>query len=548
MLKGKTIIELTDVKTGKVEKFEDNNLVTEAINDIILSRKKYAMFSEQTDTNEYDRRSSFRSMFPLWQGYFGGIMLFQNSIDESRKYLNGDDVILGSATYGNAYAGLDPLIGSYNSTESEMNEGEKYAKFVYDFATNQGNGTISAICLGNHIYNKFSAYGKNYEGDYLTSHLANIINATDTVGGWANNNQTPYKPHYVLFPTGIKLENGIPQSYNVRTSDGNYCYECPIVYDEMKGHLITLEYVNSENKTLSYSVLADTIRLHVYDIGMNNVGLFEKFDRNSYYSRIVPNEVFTKDFTVNQFGSYAYYNLATTNAKQGYYDKSTKCAYLLGDTVDTSLEMWENNAVMTLFKFNLDVENYEDITLETCNITNKSGSKIHITSTHKSQSQNRYYCVKDNYIYAPLYSNGIAKINITDSTDVTVIDGGVHKYPCDIQGDFIYLGCYYKNSSTNTVKVLNTKTNEIKYTRIQVGYYGHCCSTVPFKHSDAYSFYVGGAGYTDTVGETTYSGEPYWYGTICSRNDYLATINNLATPITKTNDKTMKITYILREE
>ena len=29
---------------------------------------------------------------------------------------------------------------------------------------------------------------------------------------------------------------------------------------------------------------------------------------------------------------------------------------------------------------------------------------------------------------------------------------------------------------------------------------------------------------------------------------YLATINNLETPVTKTADKTMKITYILREE
>jgi hypothetical protein len=31
-------------------------------------------------------------------------------------------------------------------------------------------------------------------------------------------------------------------------------------------------------------------------------------------------------------------------------------------------------------------------------------------------------------------------------------------------------------------------------------------------------------------------------------NAYLATINNLPTPVEKTADKTMKITYILREE
>ena len=35
MLKGKSIIELTDVHTGKKEIYEDENLVTEAIFDIL---------------------------------------------------------------------------------------------------------------------------------------------------------------------------------------------------------------------------------------------------------------------------------------------------------------------------------------------------------------------------------------------------------------------------------------------------------------------------------------------------------------------------------
>ena len=34
MLKGKTVIELTDVHTGEKEVYEDNNMVTEALTDI----------------------------------------------------------------------------------------------------------------------------------------------------------------------------------------------------------------------------------------------------------------------------------------------------------------------------------------------------------------------------------------------------------------------------------------------------------------------------------------------------------------------------------
>jgi hypothetical protein len=38
------------------------------------------------------------------------------------------------------------------------------------------------------------------------------------------------------------------------------------------------------------------------------------------------------------------------------------------------------------------------------------------------------------------------------------------------------------------------------------------------------------------------------YATLMLNSPYLATINNLPTPVQKTADKTMKITYILREE
>ena len=34
-VKGKTIFELTDVNTGKVEKYEDNNMVTNALQEFL---------------------------------------------------------------------------------------------------------------------------------------------------------------------------------------------------------------------------------------------------------------------------------------------------------------------------------------------------------------------------------------------------------------------------------------------------------------------------------------------------------------------------------
>ena len=44
MLKGKSIIELTDVHTGKKEIYEDENLVTEAIFDVLNTNIQGAMY------------------------------------------------------------------------------------------------------------------------------------------------------------------------------------------------------------------------------------------------------------------------------------------------------------------------------------------------------------------------------------------------------------------------------------------------------------------------------------------------------------------------
>lgn len=530
MLKGKTIIELTDTKTGEVEKFEDNNTVTQAINEIILKRRNYTGFSDGQGAVVSDNDcSSFMSMFPLYKGFFGGIMLFENTIDENRMFLNGDDKIIGSATYDNGYSGTDNLIGSYNTNESEVNETEKYVKFVYDFATNQGNGTISAVCLGNYHYNYHRLFGTTCD-EYLDNvYINNLVYSSYRNYSVNSSHRLPYEPNYVLFPTGVYFEYGEIKDFEVRNNSELSCYEHPVLFDDSKGHLITLEYVSSKGK-ISYSDVADTIRLHVYEIGVNHLTLFESFD-NTYYNRIIPREVFAKDFEVTEFGSYGVYNLVVNYGRQAWYDKSSGYAYLLGDLTST-YDYWKNETVMTLFKLNLNVDSYESITLETIEITNKTGKQIYISTCKSGQHSNREFAIKDGYMYVPLgdYSTGegMAKINVQDSTDVTVIDSGGNRFPRDIQGDLIYTNGY--------VKIINTKTNEIKKCRVSNASKG--VSSIPFKNNDIYVFKTG-LGSSDS---------PCWYGTICSRNDYLATINNLDTPVTKTSDKTMKITYILREE
>lgn len=537
MLKGKTIIELTDTKTGEVERFEDNNLVTNAINEVILKRKKYLSFSTGSTNAFSEIKSNFISMFPLYKRFFGGIMLFENTVDENRMFLNGDDKIVGAGTFGNAYSGTDSLIGSYNQNESEINEEEKYAKFVYDFATNQGNGTISAVSLGNYHYIKHMLFGTDCKDDVVSSYLSDLIYAPQH----SMTESSAYDPAYTVFPANWKKQNG---GYSFSTTDSN-TYETPILFDDENGYLITLEYIIS-NGDITYSNVADKIRLHVFDIGVKNVTLFGTITSTDSYAKFIPREIFRKDFSVDAFGIYGVYNLVTHNCRQGWYDKETGYAYLLGDLVDKNTDYWEKDKVMTLFKFNFNVQNYEDVTLEKIQITNKTGLRVCLCGTWRGQlAGRRHFYIKNGYMYVMCFTNGtsyyqlLAKININDSTDVTVFNLNTptnrDAYLSGFQGDFIYI---LINSVAEIV--FNTKTNEYKYTRVNNGSNDHSNCPIPIKNTDMYNFVVGG----NQRGTYHYV---YWYGVMASRNDYLATINNLAIPVTKTADKTMKITYVLRE-
>ena len=63
MLKGKSIIELTDVHTGKKEIYEDENLVTEAIFDILNTNIQGAMYNSPS----FDSQSGEAWLLPIYQ-------------------------------------------------------------------------------------------------------------------------------------------------------------------------------------------------------------------------------------------------------------------------------------------------------------------------------------------------------------------------------------------------------------------------------------------------------------------------------------------------
>jgi hypothetical protein len=157
MFKGSTVIELTDVNTGRKEIYEDNNLVTEALSDIFNTNIKGMLYNNTYFNSKYGDAW----MLPIKDDIMGGILLYQNPIEERADniYASLDNPIVGYAS-DDANNTQDVQRGSRNLTESKKIDGGY--KFVWDFATSQANGIISTICLTNTLAGRGTKNGSNY--------------------------------------------------------------------------------------------------------------------------------------------------------------------------------------------------------------------------------------------------------------------------------------------------------------------------------------------------------------------------------------------------
>ncbi|MCQ4774594.1 hypothetical protein NE634_12765 [Lacrimispora saccharolytica] len=170
MLKGKSVIELTDVHTGKKERYEDTNLVTEAAMDILNCNIKGMLYNSTT----FNGASGDDWMLPLKKNIMGGILLYQNALEERADniYAPLNNPLIGYAS-DDANNTEDIRRGSRNLTESKEVDGGY--RFVWDFATSQANGTISAICLSNTLAGKGTQYAGNYMPATLQIDLMAVV-------------------------------------------------------------------------------------------------------------------------------------------------------------------------------------------------------------------------------------------------------------------------------------------------------------------------------------------------------------------------------------
>ena len=339
MIKGKTIIELKDVHTGEVEVIEEENMVTNALQ-YILNPMGYVKAADPMYSTEY---------VYYYQTLTGGLLLLNKSIEEKADNVDlpGDVEQTGCAVYGKQNTSDQTLRGSYNATESEIDLENKRVKYVYDFTTSEGNGTIACVAL------------------------------THALGGYSNRGlETP--PVRALYPYYKSIGSGLLQYTG--SNSGISGYDRTLSYTSYGTGLKWIIKIDATNDSVYYFSISSTTSIKIlrYRANINTVSLF---DRPGETRTLLEETEITFTQAVNQ--QYFAYN----------YDEETDKLYIMSSTSYSIA----NNASYLITE--IDMAN--NFAVKQYSMTNKIGSNMRLC-----YEKNNAFCYRG-YIYFMNYGYGV---------------------------------------------------------------------------------------------------------------------------------------------
>lgn len=525
MLKGTATIELTDVKTGKKEIVKHDNLVTNAIQSALSTPFAYMSKYTAGSTGSYMYPMN---IVPICPNAVGGILLYEDALDEdpNNLYAQASNKLIGYS--GNdASPDADVMRGSMNQVESgPLEDGTGY-RFVFDFANTQGNGTISAVGLTSK-WGGVAGFGSKFEKSTQSPNVHGFSaqwSSTDTTGA------------YMPKESAVFLEN------------------C-VAYDE-DAEMVTSVYVSDQN-----SVFVGRMSLPTKHWKLSS-------DMNPL------NDTLQYDGTYLETKVFAATTVADNNYSRYYAFCDSKDGYIWGfEHAGNAKGNSEGKASVNWIKIKIEDYSFEEGTWEIdaqlywfgwrrknfeYMHTYANSSEVYFDDNNAVITGNKLYCFDYNL-------TGLYEISLSNITDVKFYphpDGQV--VPAYRSSYNSYFGRASLNLIGNTVCFMNGYLNkdEIvpamyrlfrggdyysiehlfdgymhKFTDTSIQYPRGCHSGLYALHTGVFRFFFQVSGSS--------SGNVYLM--LCLMSPYLATINNLPTPVQKTADKTMKITYILREE
>ena len=528
---GHTKIELHNVKTGENKVIEKHNIFTNYLHDVmqipdIPTHTNWIGFLKRSwrygNVQWNDQNNANGGSPRMVDILCGGILCLANEHEENpdNYFLTSDDIITARGA-NIANASEETQLGSYNSALEKSSDTSK--TMVWDFAQNQGNGTISTIGL------------------------TNIGMALCGLGGTPSNmTHTTTNPFGDICLAKTAIGN-IVGTYDDDYPTSDPCYFTPI-------------YCSFKNSTLVSFLGFDSNVLHLryYNMNCNTINpllptnhrIYNFFDfavlgltngvRYSATKRV------TFDLSNYTFAGTSYTNLIVTNDGIMY----------ICPTKSNSLK---SNETMEFIKIDLMKQKI----LGTCTITNTTGVTLSTsgwsftskTKTHDTSCpQHQYHNISKGYMLFRTSSTPYRTfaINLENSTDVKEI--------LKENGEpYSLTACHHNFAGMPLCTIGNNVTSYM--VDVDKGI-AHCVRTGSPSGEQFYTHNT----YTQYTMIPIVSDSELlnvWFGTkghsymryyqdmillVAYKQDTLSTINVLDEPVIKTADMTMRITYTISLE
>ena len=485
-LKGKTTFELTDVNTGEVEVIEDTNMITNGLQDFLAT---YGYFG--VDVLSYSKMGASS----LWVNALGGLFLFDSRLDENveNTFMPAGVKMIGNGSKDVANSGAVTELGSYNTSESGL-QSDGSIKFVYDFSTQQANGTIACVCLTS----KLGGYiGMGSENRYYnTSYDLKEYKSDDKHQLYSGIAGAKKYLQHLMYPVYrenvIYLTNPYNITYVSDYADQHWSTTKKIQILKVRAGFSS---VSIKNK----NVLSNNNILATYDIDIPQA-ILDTSGTNKYGTIL---------FSDNDGNIFMVFG--RTSADNNFNDNF----FTLPNNVYVWIMKIDRDMQVTAYKF-----------------TNNTGNTLYVS---------RKTTVFDgDYIWTYTYNSPYTLYGIKYSDSTQIIETGVSKdskYNLFVLGRNLIGICnsYVDSSYYSPPDIYDAVNRTLKKTNGTI--YDNHEIFIPF--IDRKGVYI-------SVYYTELSSSQNSFSVIKDPR-YLATINNLSEPVVKTASKTMKVTYTITE-
>ena len=425
---------------------------------------------------------------PVLHNLIGGIVLVGDALEENPElyYIPESNPIVG---YSNMEVSpdTDPKRGSLNQIESGALEDGSGYRFVFDFESSQGNGKISAVSLTSQHMGACGYSSEQYDDRATGSDYVSLA------------------ARKTAFPL-LAAEECVMQNYT----------EANIVAN--------IAAIDVENRC-AYSIVCEAVKsISVYKIPLltDHVGLFSK------------NVCGTPELMTT---------IQTQNFRSSHASGSTKNYYAFCDGGDGFIWGFDANSnaqtsqTIRWVKIDKSTWGIEEGQWSLPKTVYAGGGANNISSSSQSSECKILVINGFAYFFGTNYTS-VVIVNTNNPTDIAVIeDTKTAMLQPNVTSNGAYLNTLgnvvYLSGSHIIGKELHAGKATQTSNRYVPGLYKTWRPNIRYGPV-VFGFYAGG-GANATIS--------MWLD-----SSYLATINNLERPVEKTADKTMKITYILREE